>query len=73
MSAQGNDHFTMAPFAQPRSRALRHAVAMPIAVLLVLLLALVGCSSGGAADHPAQSEPTVSTPADDAHSDAHER
>jgi hypothetical protein len=38
---------------------------MPIAVLLVLLLALVGCSSGGAADHPAQSEPTVSTPADE--------
>jgi hypothetical protein len=43
---------------------------MPIAVLLLLLLALVGCSGGGAADQPAPIEPTVSTPADETASPA---
>jgi hypothetical protein len=41
-----------------------HVKAWPKAIIMILMLC-VGCSSGGAADHPVQSEPTVSTPADE--------
>ena len=50
MIARGNDPATMKSLFQPCKRVFRHSVGMPVAILLLLLLALVGCSGGGAAD-----------------------